>query len=76
MSLLRYSVGELKLEEILPFRLKANVCTRTKREKTIKNTLKLEMRQKTWSTGTMYFGTIFEGEWWGGRKKSYFKLRL
>lgn len=33
------------------------------------------MRQKAQSTGTMYFGTIFEGEWWG-RKKSYFKLRL
>lgn len=75
MSLLRYSVGELKLEEILPFRLKANVCTRTKREKTIINTLKLEMRQKAQSTGTIYFGTIFEGEWLG-KEKSYFKLRL
>lgn len=63
MPLLRYSGGGLELEEILPFRLKANVCTRTKREKTIINTLKLEMRQKAWSTGTIYFVTVFEGEW-------------
>lgn len=62
MSLLRYSVEGLKLEEILSFRLKANVCTRTKREKTIINTFKLEMRQKAQSTGTMYFATIFEVE--------------